>query len=97
MFLVMSFRFPNKGFFAFLSVFIRNLIKNSQINFFGNIIFLHKDCFACLLVFWYVKSSKTLKGNFLVEVGFILMYCDCPGFSVLLTNTLKNTQRTLFW
>ncbi len=58
----------------YLIDFIGKKIKKLNLFVFGNIIlFFHKGCFACVLAFWYVRSSKTLQGKFLVKVGFILM------------------------
>ncbi len=69
------FSFPkHRVLFMYLSVFIGNMIKKTQNTCFGNVIlYLHKKCFACVLAFWYVISSKTLKGKFLVKVVIIPM------------------------
>ncbi len=59
----------------YLSVFIGKMIKKIlNIHVFGNVIvILHKGSFACVLPFRYVRSSKTRKVKFFVEVGFIHM------------------------
>ncbi len=75
------------------------------VNVFGNVfLFLHKACFACVLVFWYIIILKTLKSKFLVLLviywcKLILFPCNVIAllFSGLLPNTLKRTQKTLFW
>ncbi len=70
---VLSFR-KHKVLCMYLSVFIDNMMKTLKIYVFGNfILFLHKRCFACVLAFWYVMSSKTLKSKFLIKVVFIPM------------------------
>ncbi len=58
----------------YLSGFTGNLIKTLKIHVVDNVIlFLNKECFACILVFWYIRSSKIFKGKFLVKIGFIPM------------------------
>ncbi len=66
--------FPKKTVLCmYLSVFIGNilLVTWSKIHVLVMLFRFHyKVYFACILVFWYIRSSKTLKGKFLVKIRF---------------------------
>ncbi len=80
-------------FFAIiLTFFLDNKLKTLKIHV---NVFLYK-CFVCVLTFWYVRSSKTLKRHFLGDV-FLFPYRVIPLLSGgLVPITLKNTRNTRF-
>ncbi len=72
------------------SVYVRNKLKNTENTwFFGNVTHcLHKGCFACVLLIWYVCYSKKFKTRLVFPYSVLSML-----FSVLLSNRHKTTLK----
>ncbi len=93
--------FPNIEYFCIhFGVFVRKKLKNNQNPRFGNILFVCKGSFVCVSSFLYGRGLKALKINFSFFLCcFVFPHRVLPilFFYILIPNTLKNTQKTLFW